>query len=103
MKIPICPQSLSSKGIDANERLSSAWSYLGLRIGYQKRTKATKAIRKAVKHSKYLAAPMDGPPLNHPSSDGYLLHRTEHSAVISAILGYVPLSQVGIVVLTSFS
>ena len=111
MKIPICTQSLSSKGIDANERLSSAWSYLDPRTGYQKRTKATKAIRKAAKHSKYLAAHMDSPLLNHPSSDGYLLHRTEHSAVISTVLGYVPLSQVGIIVpnnsikfiITSFS
>ena len=81
------------------------------RTGYQKRTKATKAIRKAAKHSKYLAAHMDSPFLNHPSSDGYLLHHTEHSAVISTVLGYVPLSQVGIFmpnasnkfVITSFS
>ena len=111
MKIPTCPQVLGSKGTDANERLSSALSYLGPWTGYQKRTKATKAIRKAVKHSKYLAAHMDGPLLNHPSSNGYLLHRTEHSAVISAGLGYVPLSQVGTIVpnysikfiITSFS
>ena len=67
-------------------------------IPKKKGTKATKAIRKAAKHSKYLATHMDSPLLNHPSSDDYLLHRTEHSAVISAILGYVSFSQVGIIV-----
>ena len=69
----------------------------------KKRAKATKAIRKAAKHSKYLVAHMDDPPLNHPSSDGYLLHRTEHSVVISAILGYVSFFQVGIIVPNSFN
>ena len=67
-------------------------------MGYLKRTKIAKAIRKAVKHSKYLAVHVDGPLLNHPSSSGYLLHSTEHSTVISAGLGYVPLFQVGAIV-----
>ena len=36
--------------------------------------------------------------LGYISSDDYLLHRTEHSAIISAVLGYVSFSQVGIIV-----
>ena len=36
--------------------------------------------------------------LGYMFSDDYLLHRIEHSAVISAILGYVSFSQVDIIV-----
>ena len=52
MEISTRPQSLNSKGTDADERLSSARSYLGPRTGYKKKmTKAMKVIRKTAKHS----------------------------------------------------
>ena len=57
-----------------------------------------KVIRKMVKHL-ITQQPVGAIHfLGYMSSGDYLLHRTEHSAVISVILGYVSFSQVGIIV-----
>ena len=97
MKIPTRPQVLGSKKTDANERLSSARLYLGPRRD-TKKDQGYESHQEGGETLQYLVAYMDRPSLNHPSSDGYSLHRTEHSAVLSTNLGYVLFFQVGIIV-----